>query len=188
VWQSKRERLVHMDVVRGECIGRCAEFLEDREADIMALLMDIATYRAAQAEIGSTVRALRGAAREIATHRPLRQRSMTVFLPSNVILYFLCAVSAHSVALCGGDRVSGLLSRRVGRRPAARAAPPRSRAAAPQCEGQPAGVHARVRHESGYRGVHGTYANGRAVKKQIRPGQLFLFFGQGINPFIVGPS
>src|SRR3954462_13660942 len=60
--------------------------LRHRE-ELIAVLCEAATHRAAGDELPRAVRALAGAAAEVARWRPARQSRLVVFMPSNNVLY-----------------------------------------------------------------------------------------------------
>ncbi|MDG4830824.1 aldehyde dehydrogenase family protein [Solwaraspora sp. WMMD1047] len=160
--------------------------LIDAERDtVRAILTEISTYTAASYEIDAALATLDGAAAEVATHRPVTLRESAVFMPSNVLLY------SYVLYLL----VPSLFVRRVTFRPAG------------QVRAQTVALHrllsqvhdlpielAEVSQRAFLRDAvapaelvvfTGRYSNGAEIRALLDREQLFLFFGQGVNPVIV---
>ncbi|MGH3897843.1 MAG: aldehyde dehydrogenase family protein [Pseudonocardiaceae bacterium] len=164
------------------------EFLRAQPREVVDVLTEISVHRAVVAEIESACAALEGAVEEILTYGPGRVARMAVFMPSNVLLY------SYVLYLL----VPALYTDRLTARPATVVASQLRR-----LHEVLAPVH-RLPVEVGSFSQQefldgpvtaadvvvftGAYANAEQVRSRLRDDQLFVFFGQGINPFIVGPD
>lgn len=166
-------------------LRRVQAFLLAERRQVLEILTQVGTYRAGCYEIDAAVETLRGAAAELALHRPRRLGSAAVFMPSNVLLY------SYVLYLL----VPGLFVEETGFRPAAQV-----REQVEQLHRLLAPVHrlplrlrAVSQREFLARDVEqaelliftGRAANAEQVRAALRPEQLMLFFGAGVNPFIV---
>ncbi|MFB0842092.1 aldehyde dehydrogenase family protein [Paenibacillus oleatilyticus] len=173
---------------RYESIEKCVDYLTTHRSEILSILSNISSYRAANAEIDSTIQTLQGAMREVETYRPACQDSMAVFMPSNVILYsyalYLLIPSLYvgRIEFRASSHVAeyvGLLHDKLKE--------------VHQLPISNLKVSQKVFMENSVGNANivvftGTYSNAEQIKKQIKREQLYIFFGQGINPFIIGPD
>lgn len=155
---------------------------------VRRLLTELATYRAAEYEVDAALATLAGAADEVATYRPRTLPRMAVFMPSNVLLY------SYVLYLL----VPSLFVERICFRPSRRAAAPLLRlhellASAHQLPVAPMNTSQREFLRVGVAGADlvvftGTYQNAELIRPKLRPDQLFVYLGGGVNPFVVAPG
>ncbi|WP_374019692.1 aldehyde dehydrogenase family protein [Paenibacillus thiaminolyticus] len=148
------------------------------------MLTRISTYRSAEAEIDSSIAVLRGAAEEIASYNPPFIDKMAVFHSSNNILYSYILYGVVPSAYCS----------RICIRPSSQVSLPTldihrwigERVSLP-IEMHPVGQveFRRSMKDADVVVFTGDYYNSLEVQAGF-PSSLFLFFGSGINPFIVG--
>lgn len=166
-------------------LGDTINFLRDEQSRIEDLLTEISDRRSVSYELRSAISTLEGAAEEVATYNPPRLDRLAVFMPSNVLLY------SYVLYLL----VPSLFVHRTDFRPSS------------SVKSQAVRLH-RMLHEvhglpvmlqgvSQTRFVQdivpsaevvvftGAYQNAEEIKGNLRGDQLFLFLGQGLNPFIV---
>nr|MDT0660473.1 aldehyde dehydrogenase family protein [Micromonospora sp. DSM 115978] len=161
------------------------DLIAGERAAVRAILTEISTYAAATYEIDAALATLDGALGEVVTHRPTTLRESAVFMPSNVLLY------SYVLYLL----VPSLFVRHATFRPSG------------QVRGQTAALHrllapahdlpidlAEVSQRAFLRDCvapadlvvfTGRYSNGAEIRSVLDREQLFLFFGQGVNPVIV---
>ena len=162
-----------------------ADVIEARRAELLTVLTEISTRKAAEYEVDATVAALRGAEREVATHRPPPVETIAVFLPSNVVLY--------SYVLYG--LIPSLYAARILIRPASHV-----RETVRRLHALLAPVHGlaiEIRDETQRQFVDssvpvaqvivfaGAYQNAERIRARVRPDQVLFFLGSGINPIVV---
>jgi aldehyde dehydrogenase (NAD+) len=164
------------------------DLLADDPADVIRLLTEISTHRAASYEIQAAVETLDGAADEINRHRPGLVEDVAVFMPSNVILY------SYVLYLL----VPGLFSRRLVFRPSSQVheqtlalhrllAPVHGLPIEPREVSQRAFMRDSVA-PADVVVFTGAYQNAEVIRPQLDQRQLFLYLGAGINPFVVLPD
>ncbi|WP_158000475.1 aldehyde dehydrogenase family protein [Paenibacillus dendritiformis] len=161
-----------------------ASCLEAHRAEVRSMLTRISTYRSAEAEIDSSIQVLRGAAEEIALYHPSFIDKMAVFHSSNNILYSYILYGVVPSAYC----------KRICIRPSSQVSLPTmdihrwigGQVSLP-IEMHPVGQVEFRRNMQGADVVvfTGDYYNSLEVQAEF-PSSLFLFFGSGVNPFIVG--
>lgn len=172
---------------RWPALIRVAEHLARRPADLVDRLTPVISHRCAEAEIDAAVATLRGARQEIEEFRPGRVDQVAVFMPSNIPLY------AYVLYLL----VPALYADRVVFRPSGHI-----RGASVALHDYLAAVHGLDALELNLQTQRefltgpvagsdvvvftGTYTNAEKVRGQLRPDQLMIFFGQGINPVVIG--
>ncbi|MFI6013457.1 aldehyde dehydrogenase family protein [Streptomyces sp. NPDC051243] len=167
-----------------------AEAVWRNRAELLATLETIATRKAAEEEVGYALSALRGATGELAAHRPRTIRELGVFLPSNNILY--------SYVLFG--LIPALYSERIVMRPSQRAAEqareihrimtgdPLLRGRVPvECVSLTQRQFLARCAESEAVVFNGRPENALDVGARVGRSTLFLAFGSGPNPLVVGP-
>ncbi|GAA2848136.1 hypothetical protein GCM10010517_05330 [Streptosporangium fragile] len=171
---------------RVQALRDVLEFLRSEPADVLDVLTEISVHRAAVEEIESSCATLEGAVEEILTYGPRRVTRMAVFMPSNVLLYsyvlyllvpalYTDALTARPATVVAGQsrRLHEILAP-VHRLPI-EVVPLSQREF---LDGPVAAAEVVV--------FTGAYSNAEQVRAGLRDEQLFVFFGQGINPFIVG--
>lgn len=171
------ERLARLAAVR--------DLIHAERAAIHAILTEVCTYTSATYEIDAALATLDGAAAEVAEHRPPVLRESAVFMPSNVLLY------SYVLYLL----VPSLYVERITFRPAGQV---RTQTAAlhrllHRAHGLPIEL-AEVSQRAFLRDTvtpadlvvfTGRYTNGAEIRSLLDREQLFLFFGQGVNPVII---
>ncbi|RZT88653.1 acyl-CoA synthetase (AMP-forming)/AMP-acid ligase II [Pseudonocardia sediminis] len=173
---------------RVERLDDVAAVLRDRRDEVVSILTAVSHHATVEGEIEASVAALAGAAREVDTQGPPALERISVLMPSNIPLY------AYVLYLL----VPSLYTREVVFRPSRRIADvtrklhdllgdvhglPLVLDDAPQrefLEGPGARSELMV--------FTGTYDNAEKVRSGLRKDQVFVFFGQGVNPFVVGPD
>lgn len=181
---------ISTDRLHEQTLRLAAAILDNRQC-LRDILTEIATRSAAEDEINRSVRTLAGAAWEIGQHRPPRIDRLSLFLPSNNVLY--------SYTLFG--LVPSLYARRVDIRPSSR-----SRRTAQAVHELLSGVHPPIADgaltlvEASQREFiagcarsdavvfTGQYENAIQVMEKLDERICFLFLGSGPNPLIVGPQ
>ncbi|CAJ1314005.1 hypothetical protein AASFL403_02290 [Paenibacillus nuruki] len=173
---------------RQEAIVKCTNYLIESRQEVLDILSCISSYRAANAEIDSTILTLQGALKEIETHQPNIQESMAVFMPSNVILYsyalYLLVPSLYvkTIHFRPSSHVIEYVNRLHEKLQPIHQLPIFQQKVSQKVFMsdfvQPADIVI----------FTGSYSNAEQIKKQIQKNQLYIFFGQGINPFIIGPD
>ncbi|MCL6736749.1 aldehyde dehydrogenase family protein [Streptomyces neyagawaensis] len=166
-----------------------AEAVWRNREELVAVLETIATRRAAEDEIGFALAALRGADGELAAHRPRHIGELGVFLPSNNLLY--------SYVLFG--LIPALYTRHIVMRPSQRALTQtreihRIMSADPLLRGRhPVELVSMTQREFLGRcaDAEAVVFNGRpenaiGVGERMGENTLFLAFGSGPNPLVVG--
>ncbi|MFF4289773.1 aldehyde dehydrogenase family protein [Streptomyces sp. NPDC001739] len=177
-----------VDGRRAAAVHRVRDFLVDNADTVHALLCEISTHRAARYEIESTVATLDGALDEVATHRPGRVPRLAAFMPSNVILY------SYALYLL----VPALYTERLVFRPSSRVKDQMCRLHALLAEQHRLPITLSTASQREFLQDHvgpadvvvftGAYANAEQIRARLSPGQLFLFLGSGVNPFVVAPG
>ncbi|GAA3214612.1 hypothetical protein GCM10020256_15610 [Streptomyces thermocoprophilus] len=172
---------------RLQALRRVRRFLTDHPRAVHELLCEISTHRAAGYEIEAAVATLDGALGEMERHRPPRVPRLAVFMPSNVMLY------SYVLYLL----VPALYTEHVVFRPSSQVKDQMVRLHALLAEHHRLPVELSTASQRGFMRDHvepaeavvftGTYANAEQIRARLRPEQLFLFLGSGVNPFVVAP-
>ncbi|MFD9818594.1 aldehyde dehydrogenase family protein [Streptomyces violascens] len=165
-----------------------ADLLRTHRQEVLAVLFETCNYRTACGEIDASIAALEGACEEVERYRPPRIGEISVLMPSNIPLY------SYVLYLL----IPSLYSERVMFRPSGRIADQTE-----QLHKLLGTVHD-LPIEQGPSGQRdflngpgarsevlvftGTFDNAEKIRAQLRKDQLLLYFGQGVNPFIVGPD
>lgn len=168
--------------------GLLIERIESHREEIVRILLEISDLRAINYEIDAALATLRGARAELDEHRPLTVDSIAVFLPSNVLLYswvLYIAVPLHysqsvharsaTVVKSQVERLHRLLTYGLD---------------------LPVVLHDLSQKEFVEEVVArshvvvftGAYKNAENIRHSLSADQLMLFFGSGINPFVIGPD
>jgi long-chain acyl-CoA synthetase len=163
-------------------------YLTEHRSEVAAILTEVSNHRTVEGEIDTALETLRGAVREMTAYRPSLVRSTAVFMPSNIPLYayvlYLLIPSLYSEHVV--FRPSSHIRSQLGRLHELLSAQhrlPIELSASTQKQfvtGPVAGADLVV--------FTGTYANAERIRTRLGAHQLFVYFGQGINPFIVGPQ
>lgn len=171
---------------RAEQIQKVRNFIADNRNRFLELLTQIATYRSAESEIQSTLNALDGALNEVEKHRPPRIENLAVFMPSNVILY------SYALYLI----IPSLYVNTIQFRSSSHVLEPMKELHELIQSVADLPIEMRVVSQREFISetvlkskavvFTGTYKNAEKIKLQLKKDQLYMFFGQGINPFIIG--
>jgi len=163
-----------------------ARLLSERRSEILGILTEVSNHRTAADEIDASIEALEGAVAEVARYGPQAAAQTAVLMPSNIPLYgYILYVVIPS-----------LYSRRIVFRPSR------------MIDAQTRALHKLigtvhdlplVLDDSGQREFMdnvgkksdvlvftGSYENAETIREQLPRETVFCFFGQGINPFVVG--
>ncbi|MER5890189.1 aldehyde dehydrogenase family protein [Streptomyces sp. NPDC001941] len=173
---------------RVEALRAVRRFVADHEDAVMDVLTEISPHRTARAEIRSFLATLDGAEEEVLRFRPGRVPYAAVFMPSNIPLY--------SYALY--VLVASLYTDRITFRPSSetKGQAERLHALLSPVHGLPAelsGLSQRKFVTGPVRDADlivftGSYANAETIREGLAEDQLFLYFGGGINPFVIAPD
>lgn len=163
-----------------------ARLLAERRAEVLGILTEVCNHRTAVDEIDASLEALEGAVAEVSRHSPPAAGQIGVLMPSNIPLYGYILYVV----------IPALYSRRVVFRP--------SRTIAAQTRALHkliSTVHDlplelddsdqrafldKVGKKSDVLVFTGSYENAEHIRAQLPKETVFCFFGQGINPFVVG--
>lgn len=173
---------------RKENILLCMQYMKRNKEEFLKILTEISTYQTAKAEFDSSLRALENAFDEVRQNQPPNINRMSIFMPSNVILYsyilYLLIPSLYvkniefrsSSLVINQVRKLHNLFQKVHQLP---------------IELKEYSYRKYLRESALKADVvlfTGTYQNAENIKVQLSKNQLFIFFGQGVNPFIVTES
>lgn len=169
-----------------ERLDALADLLRTRRAEILRVLTEVSNHKTAYGEIDASIAALEGAAAEVARYAPPAVDQVGVLMPSNIPLY------SYVLYLV----IPTLYSRRVAFRPSRRLGDQTRKLheLLSAVHGLPIVLDGSDQREflegEGARSdvlvFTGTYKNAEKIRASLRPDQLFLYFGQGVNPFVVG--
>ncbi|MEA2836373.1 MAG: aldehyde dehydrogenase [Bradyrhizobium sp.] len=175
-------------LARAAAVENLLRFLQERREDVLEILTDVASYSAAEAELAASIKALAGAILEIETRQPRTVERMAVFMPSNIVLYsYVLYLVIPSLFVQRVDfRPSSYVTEQTAKLHAL-LAPIHGLPLHIQCVSQRTFMDDPVR-SANIVIFTGTYANAEQIKLQLRKDQLYVFFGQGVNPFIVSES
>ncbi|MFJ2807892.1 aldehyde dehydrogenase family protein [Kitasatospora sp. NPDC087271] len=173
---------------RVDALRAVRRYVADHEDAVMGILTEISPHHTAGAEIRSFLATLDGAEEEIRRVRPGRVPRVAVFMPSNMPL--------HSYALY--MLIASLYSERITFRPSSEIksqmrrlhdllAPVHGLPISLSELSQRKFVTGPVR-EADLIVFTGNYTNAETVREGLAEDQLLLFFGNGINPFVVAPD
>jgi acyl-coenzyme A synthetase/AMP-(fatty) acid ligase/acyl-CoA reductase-like NAD-dependent aldehyde dehydrogenase len=160
--------------------------LTERRAEVLRILTEVSNHRTASDEIDASIEALEGAVAELIRYAPPAVDQISVLMPSNIPLY------GYILYLV----IPSLYSRRLVFRPSR------------SIEDQTRKLHELLSAEHGLpivldssgqrefmttQGARsdvlvftGTYDNAEQIRQELPRTTLFCFYGQGVNPFIVG--
>lgn len=173
---------------RKEAFEKTIQYIKENRSTIREILSEISTYRTADEEIDTSIRVLENGLEEVRFHQPPITDKMSVFMPSNVILYsyvlYLLIPSLYVKKL--EFRSSSLVIDQVRK----------LHHLLKEVHNLPIELlelsHRKyIKHsalEANTVVFTGTYVNAEEIKFQLSKNQVFVFFGQGVNPFIVGET
>ncbi len=166
-------------------LSRTADHVQSERDRFVEVLTQITDRKAAEVEIDGFVATLRGAAAEYALHQPPTVPASWVFMPSNMVLY------SYALYLL----VPACFTTRISFRPSSRI-----REVTLRLHELLAPVHGlditaftgtqgaytdSIRGNPGTVVFTGRYENAEELRVALGSEQLLLFFGQGVNPFII---
>lgn len=166
-------------------VERC---LRHRRDEVLAILTEVSNYKTAVGELETSIQTLRGALDEICTYRPPAIGTTAVFMPSNIPLYayvlylLIPSLYSQSVVARPSSHISSQ-SIRLHELLASEHKLPIDVSSSTQREFVSGPVS-----KSELVIFTGTYANAEKIRTQLSDEQLFLYFGQGINPLIIAPG
>ncbi|WP_414167465.1 aldehyde dehydrogenase family protein [Streptoverticillium reticulum] len=173
---------------RVDALRAVRRYVADNEDAVMRILTEISPHHTAGAEIRSFLGTLDGAEEEIRRVRPGRVPLAAVFMPSNIPLY------SYALYLL----VASLYSDRIVFRPSSdiKSQIQRLHALLAPVHGLPIDLHELSQRkfvtgpvrEADLIVFTGNYSNAETVREGLEEDQLFLFFGRGINPFVMAPD
>lgn len=173
---------------RYQAIQDCLTYMRNHKEEVLSVLLQISNHCSAVAEYESSLCTLEGALAEMNKNKPPKVEQMAVFMPSNVILYsYVLYLLIPSLFV---DRIIFRPSSYVGSQmkelddllKAVHKLPIQL-----EQSSQRKFVKGTVA-ESDIVVFTGTYQNAEIIKSGLRKEQLYIFFGQGVNPFIVEPD
>ncbi|MFB6362847.1 aldehyde dehydrogenase family protein [Paenibacillus elgii] len=173
---------------RFERLMKCVDYLKMHRKEVLDILSNISSFRAANAEIDSTIQALQGAMREVETYKPTWQNLISVFMPSNVILYsyalylLIPSLYVRRVEFRASSHVAEYVALLHDKLEPVHQLPIHNLKVSQKVFLENSVKHADIVVFTG------SYSNAEQIKKQIGKEQLYIFFGQGLNPFIIGPD
>ncbi|MFE3876289.1 aldehyde dehydrogenase family protein [Kitasatospora sp. NPDC059146] len=173
---------------RVDALRAVRRYVADHEDAVLRILTEVSPHRTATTEIRSFLAALDGAEQEVRRVRPGHVPRAAVFTPSNIPLY------SYALYML----VASLYSERITFRPSSeiRGQMQRLHDLLAPVHGLPitlSGLSQRkfvtgpVR-EADLIVFTGDYANAETIREGLAEDQLFLFFGHGINPFVIAPD
>ncbi|MFJ8913081.1 aldehyde dehydrogenase family protein [Amycolatopsis sp. NPDC102389] len=163
-------------------------YLSEHRSEILEILTEVSNHQTAAGELDTAIETLRGAVEEISTYRPSLVNRTAVFMPSNIPLYayvlylMIPSLYSESVVFRPSSHIRGALGRLHELLSAVHGLPIELSASTQRefVSGPVAEADLVV--------FTGTYANAEKIRTRITAAQLFVYFGQGINPLIVGPG
>ncbi|MEU2728494.1 aldehyde dehydrogenase family protein [Streptomyces griseoviridis] len=173
---------------RVEALRAVRRYVGDNEDAVMSILTEISPHRTAVAEIRSFLATLDGAEAEIQRVRPGEVPRAAVFMPSNIPLYSYALYTLVASLYCETItfRPSSEIKSQVQRLHALLAG----------VHGLPIKIFELSQRkfvtgpvrEADLIVFTGNYDNAETVREGLAEDQLFLFFGHGINPFVIAPD
>ncbi len=176
-----------MIIIDVEYFHRIGRFLECKRTELSDILISISSYEAAADEIYRSIRTLHGVEKERKYLEKARTLCrLSVMQPSNVLLY--------SYVLYG--IIPGIKFDEVFFKCSAKVSDAAKEIHALISSHFPLNIQLGYMSHEGFQQhliptsdvlIHtGAYSNAIELEKRLEKDQLFLFFGSGINPFIVG--
>ncbi|MEU6389335.1 aldehyde dehydrogenase family protein [Streptomyces sp. NPDC046939] len=173
---------------RVDALRAVRRYVADNEDAVMDILTEISPHRTARAEIRSFLAALDGAEEEIRRVRPSRVPRAAVFMPSNIPFY------SYALYLL----VASLYSDRITFRPSSeiKSQMQRLHTLLAPVHGLPIDLFELSQRkfvtgparEADLIVFTGNFSNAEIIREGLAEDQLFLFFGRGINPFVIAPD
>lgn len=173
---------------RVDALRAVRRYVADNEDAVADILTEVSPCRTAVAEIRSFLATLDGAEEEIRRVRPGRVPLAAVFMPSNIPLY------SYALYML----VASLYSERIAFRPSSetKSQMQRLHALLAPVHGLPIELFELSQRKFVTGPVRqadlivftGNYSNAETVREGLEEDQLFLFFGNGINPFVIAPD
>ncbi|MGG2017607.1 aldehyde dehydrogenase family protein [Bacillus sp. S10(2024)] len=173
---------------RKENIISCIQYMKINKSEILEILTEISTYQTAEKEFDCSLQALENAIDEVIQNQPPTIDQMSVFMPSNVILYsyilYLIVPSLYvkNIEFRGSSLVINQVRKLHNLFKPVHQLPIELREYS----------YRKYIRESVLKAdvvlFTGTYQNAENIKFQLSRDQLFIFFGQGVNPFILTDS
>ncbi|MEU2871616.1 aldehyde dehydrogenase family protein [Streptomyces olivoreticuli] len=173
---------------RVDALRAVRRYVADNEDAVMRILTEISPHHTASAEIRSFLTTLDGAEEEIRRVRPGRVPLAAVFMPSNIPLYsyalYMLVASLYSdgITFRSSSEIKSQMQRLH-----ALLAPVHGLPIKLSELSQRKFVTGPVR-EADLIVFTGDYLNAETIREGLSEDQLFLFFGGGINPFVIAPD
>ncbi|PTM58838.1 aldehyde dehydrogenase family protein [Desmospora activa] len=184
--EQKRNQVPFPD--RVEPLERTIQFMKENPSAVMNILTEISLHRSASYELSAAISTLEGALHEVSTHRPPQLNQMAVFMPSNVILYsyvlylLVPSLFVQEIHFRPSSQIKDQLIRLHQLLKDVHGLP---------IEIQPISQRKFLKQYVAQANLivfTGAYKNAEEIKLQLNKEQIYLFFGQGVNPFIVAPG
>ncbi|RSM50769.1 hypothetical protein DMA12_01035 [Amycolatopsis balhimycina DSM 5908] len=173
---------------RVDALRAVRRYVAGNEGAVLEILREISPHHTAAAEIRSFLATLDGAEEEMRRVRPGQVPRAAVFMPSNIPLYsyalYLLVTSLYTDRIV--FRPSSQIKSQLGRLHAL-LAPVHGLPIELSDLSQRKFVTGPVR-EADLIAFTGNYTNAETVREGLAEDQLFLFFGHGINPFVIAPD
>ncbi|MFI1105238.1 aldehyde dehydrogenase family protein [Streptomyces melanogenes] len=173
---------------RIDALRAVRRYVADNEDAVMRILTEVSPHHTASAEIRSFLATLDGAEEEIRRVRPGCVPRAAVFMPSNIPLYsyalYMLVASLYTEEIT--FRPSSELKSQL-QRLHALLAPVHELPIKLFELSQRKFVTGPVR-EADLIVFTGNYSNAETIREGLAEDQLFLFFGRGINPFVIAPD
>ncbi len=173
---------------RVDALRAVRRYVADNEDAVLRILTEISPHQTAGAEIRSFLATLDGAEEEIHRVRPGRVPRTAVFMPSNIPLY------SYALYML----VASLYSDQITFRPSSeiKSQMQRLHALLAPVHGLPIKIFELSQRkfvtgpvrEADLIVFTGNYSNAETIREGLAEDQLFLFFGRGINPFVIAPD
>jgi long-chain acyl-CoA synthetase len=173
---------------RVDALRAVRRYVAENEDAVLSILTEISPHQTADAEIRSFLAALDGAEDEIRRTRPGCVPRTAVFMPSNIPLYsyalYMLVASLYSdtITFRPSSEIKSQLQRLH-----ALLAPVHGLPIKLSELSQRKFVTGPVR-EADLIVFTGNYSNAETIREGLAEDQLFLFFGRGINPFVIAPD
>ncbi|WP_116209386.1 aldehyde dehydrogenase family protein [Streptomyces olivoreticuli] len=173
---------------RVDALRAVRRYVADNEDAVTGILTEISPHHTASAEIRSFLTTLDGAEEEIRRVRPGRVPLAAVFMPSNIPLYsyalytLVASLYSDSITFRPSSEIKSQMQRLH-----ALLAPVHGLPIKLSELSQRKFVTGPVR-EADLIVFTGNYLNAETIREGLSEDQLFLFFGCGINPFVIAPD
>lgn len=162
------------------------DLLNTERARIRSVLTEVMHWTTAEDEIDATLHTLKGAAAEMERSSPRAVSEASIFMPSNIPLYgyaLYCVIPAlytGQVHFRPSQKIAHVT------RALHRELSGHHRLPIEECDvSQRAFLRGQVK-KSELVVFTGAYENAERIRGQLDEDQLFLYFGSGVNPFVVG--